>query len=500
MTLAKRITCPSCHTPLKEARGIRIGKKIACPTCQTAFTVRPEDAEQVEGAGGVNFRRLQIVLAGAALYLFVGASLAVYCFAHNNAPTEETSAESGTGGSEAQEVDPGTSDGPQPPPRRGRGAPSLEQQRRQRAIDDAIAKGVWFLKGQGQPGGSWGAPPVGLAALPGLTLLECGIPGDDPLIRQARDLVRREVVQVGNPRVYQVALAILFLDRLGVYEDDDLIRYLALCLMAGQHPVEGAWHYECPILKRERVPELLEGLADDKQTLADWRKTALAGINFFSPAWDNSNTQFAVLALWVAQRHQVPIDKSIALVEKHFRGKQLKAKPGARLADPNGNNLDLDGSWPYTGTPSNWGNVSPWPTMTCSGLLGLAIAHGVSKNPDQGQGKPLGDSAIRRGLSMLAREIDRQGERRALDLYYLWSLERVGVLYDLTAIDGKDWYAWGSNLLLPRQSNDGGWRVGGYPGNSAIVDTCFALLFLKQANLAKDLTDKLQLLGGPAGG
>jgi hypothetical protein len=496
MTLAKRITCPSCHTPLKEARGIRIGKKIACPTCQTAFTVRPEDAEQVEGAAGVNFRRLQIVLAGAALYLLVGASLAVYCFHHNNAPTEDARAESGTGGSEEQEAGPGTSDGPQAPAGRGQGAPSLEQQRRQREIDDAIAKGVWFLKGQVQPDGSWGSPPVGLTALPGLTLLECGIPGDDPLIRKARDLVRREVVQVGHPRVYQLALAILFLDRLGVYEDDDLIRYLALCVMAGQNP-EGAWHYDCPVLPRDRVPELLEGLADDKQTLADWRKTTLVGINFSPAGWDNSNTQFAVLALWVAQRHQVPIDKSIALVEKHFRSTQLKARPGAHLADPN--NQDLDGSWPYFGNMQNWQNVSPWPTMTCSGLLGLAIAHGVRKDPAQQQRKPLDDPDIQRALAMLAREIDRQGEKRAPDFYYLWSLERVGVLYDLSAIDGKDWYAWGCNILLPRQNNDGGWRVGGYPGSSAVVDTCFALLFLKRANLAKDLTDKLQLLGGPAG-
>jgi hypothetical protein len=132
--------------------------------------------------------------------------------------------------------------------------------------------------------------------------------------------------------------------------------------------------------------------------------------------------------------------------------------------------------------------------MTCSGLLGLALAHGTVKKPTQKKEKPLDDPAIRRGLAMLAREIDRPGEKRLWDLYFLWSLERVGVLYDLPAIDGKDWYAWGRKILLPRQRNDGSWGDGGYFGSTPLLDTCFALLFLKQANLTRDLTDKLQLL------
>ena len=42
---------------------------------------------------------------------------------------------------------------------------------------------------------------------------------------------------------------------------------------------------------------------------------------------------------------------------------------------------------------------------------------------------------------------------------------------------------------------DGSWNKSTfYGGNPPVVDTCFALLFLKQANLARDLTNKLQLL------
>ena len=51
-----------------------------------------------------------------------------------------------------------------------------------------------------------------------------------------------------------------------------------------------------------------------------------------------------------------------------------------------------------------------------------------------------------------------------MDLYFLWSLERVGVLYNLPKIEDKDWYAWGSKTLLARQQPDGNWKDGAYWG------------------------------------
>ncbi len=77
------------------------------------------------------------------------------------------------------------------------------------------------------------------------------------------------------------------------------------------------------------------------------------------------------------------------------------------------------------------------------------------------------------------------------DLYFLWSVERVGVIYGLTTIVTTDWYAWGAPLIVDHQSTDGSWSNGHGP----LPDTCFALLFLKRVNVAKDLTKKLELLG-----
>jgi hypothetical protein len=277
---------------------------------------------------------------------------------------------------------------------------------------------------------------------------------------------------------YQKALSILFLDRLGERKDKELIQYLALNLIAGQD-ASGAWGYSSPALDRKKVPQLLKLLANDKKPLADWVKAAYGG-PYETGGWDNSNTQFVVLALWASQRHGVPIRKPIALLEKQFRNTQIDKG-------------ELEGGWQYR--PGE--NSNPWPTMTCAGLLGLAIGHGVTLDAKAKKQKPLDDPAIKRALAMLGRDIDRPGEARPPDLYFLWSLERVGVLYNLKKIGDKDWYAWGRKVLLPlQQEADGSWKDGAYYGNTPVLNTCFALLLLKQANLAKDLSAKLQLLAG----
>jgi hypothetical protein len=509
MAKATRAVCPHCGTTLKSSRGVSVGKTVKCPQCAAPFTVRAEDVRPAAEAGGVDGERLAWVVCGAVIYLLGGAALAGYCFWLNARRPEPGPAAPPT---QVAAGDDGGAEPPPPPPPLPPHADPAEQ----RKIDDAIVKGVWYLKDHTLPPGTWGDAfldrvdlSVGFASLPGLTLLECGVPADDPVVQKAADLVRKQVGQFGSGNdgyggstTYQRALAILFLDRLGEVReegllqsgavgrvgggagprdkgpDDDLIQYLALCLMAGQHPTGGGWNYSSPALDRKLVPQLLALLHDDRQSLDDWRKAALKGGTFEVPRWDNSNTQFAILGLWAAQRHGVPIGRSIDLVEKHFRPTQ----------QPNG-------SWPYA---TNEEGGCPWPSMTCSGLLGLAVAHAVTTDAAEKKQKPLDDDAIKRALAVLAGEIDKPGETRAPDHYFLWSLERVGVLYDLPKIDGKDWYAWGCKALLPRQRADGSWPDGAWYGNNPVLNTCFALLFLERANLAKDLTTKLQLLAEPS--
>ena len=82
------------------------------------------------------------------------------------------------------------------------------------------------------------------------------------------------------------------------------------------------------------------------------------------------------------------------------------------------------------------------------------------------------------------------------NLYFLWSVERVAMLYDLKTIGGKDWYAWGAQILVHNQRAGGEWPSEFYHGHSLPLNTCFALLFLRRSNLVQDLTDNLRLSTG----
>ncbi|MGH7223676.1 MAG: hypothetical protein ACRELF_10640, partial [Gemmataceae bacterium] len=131
--------------------------------------------------------------------------------------------------------------------------------------------------------------------------------------------------------------------------------------------------------------------------------------------------------------------------------------------------------------------------MTCVGLIGLAVGHGMAQPVPAGQ--LVQDPRILKALialyQMVGKPTDRLMRVPLQNLYFLWSLERVAVLYRMPTIGDKDWFRWGAQMLVTNQEAQGTWSGGGYPGNSPTLDTCLALLFLKRANLAKDLTSKL---------
>jgi hypothetical protein len=74
------------------------------------------------------------------------------------------------------------------------------------------------------------------------------------------------------------------------------------------------------------------------------------------------------------------------------------------------------------------------------------------------------------------------------DLYFLWSLERAGMIYGLRVIGETEWYPWAAEKIVNAQQADGSWKN----AYGASVDTCFALLVLRRTNFASDLTAALR--------
>jgi hypothetical protein len=257
-------------------------------------------------------------------------------------------------------------------------------------------------------------------------------------------------------RTYPVSLAIMFLDRYGSEADKPLIRQLGVRLAASQFQPNGAWGYESPVLSGPQHADWLRLLAARRRqaNFGAYQGNGLGG--------DNSNTQFAILALWIARRHGVPVEHPLALTEWRFRSTQGD-----------------DGGWSYSG---DRGDASS-PAMTCAGLLGLAVGHGSAKARQQQAPDIRVDRQVTRAKSYLARQL-AQERRIPSFMYFVWSLERVGVAYGFDDLNGTRWYDWGAALLLASQQGDGSWSS----DHGALVGTAFALLFLRKANLVTDLT------------
>ncbi|HEY7314193.1 MAG TPA: hypothetical protein VH643_32880 [Gemmataceae bacterium] len=431
-------------------------------------------------------------------------------------------------------------------------------------VKGAIDRGVAALRRMQGPNGLWIHPEVGATALGGLTLLECGAKPDDEAVQRAADQVRRTSVALTH--TYSIALSIVFLDRLGDPLDVPLIESLMVRLLAGQgshggwtyqcpsisatevRRLEDKLKERKELVGRREPPKPREG----KRTIKDLpqeireqlerieRGGALpatppgappgvpggvprsgvppggapavppggvppggdGGLIITASAADNSNTQFAALALWVGRRHGLPVERALTRLDQRFRTSQL-----------------ADGGWPYhvmpiaLGAPAGrmYGPGSS-ASMTCAGLLALAIVDGATLElikERKPEGKTLPDISkdknLMKALEALGavignpqnlrfspmdqfrpREEGRVGGRT---YYFLWSLERVGVALGLDTFGKKDWYAWGAEILLANQEADGSWR-GDYANCGA--DTCFALLFLRRVNLARDLTAHLK--------
>jgi hypothetical protein len=404
----------------------------------------------------------------------------------------------------------------------------------QAKVNHAVDRGVVYLFGTQPLWGSWTIDfkghPVGYAALPGLTLLECGESKDHLVIQRAAAFVRQNRAKLNA--TYDLALAVLFLDRLGDPGDEKLIQTLTLRLIAGQS-FTGGWSYRCPLLTVSQNQQLLAALGPRSRSAIPGL-ASLQTLPVFHPlsqvllgdppdrsheiggTTDNSNTQFGALALWAARRHGVPMERTLALIRHRFNTSQNR-----------------DGSWGYHYL---YGGGEPErPAMTCVGLLGLAIGLGLAAEQearnnlsflldrtqaaamltlqprlafllialDQAERKLARERAKKRGNDPrvlngfvalnkhLGDPVGRDEDIGQTNLYFLWSVERVAVLYDLATIGTRDWYRWGAEMLVANQQINGNWANGGYPGADPILDTCLALLFLKRTNLVADLTTRL---------
>jgi hypothetical protein len=186
------------------------------------------------------------------------------------------------------------------------------------------------------------------------------------------------------------------------------------------------------------------------------------------PNGDNSNSQYAALGLRACLDANIDVDPSVL---------DRARKWWMRVQNS-------DGGWGYNdhgnqGGDKNETSVSndSYGSMTVGAVGALCIYDyymGIAYKTD---------GNVLKGLDWLGKNFDvtkNPNKTRFAYLYYLYGLERVGMLYGTDRLGPHEWYPEGANHLLTTQ-NGGAWGGG---DNFAIqANTCFAILFLRRGTL-----------------
>jgi len=302
----------------------------------------------------------------------------------------------------------------------------------------AIEGGKKYLLAEQGPGGDWnpfGSYPGGVSALCTLALLDAGVEPADPKIQKALAFLRK----MKRKKTYCVAL-----------------QTMALCAATPRRDA---------LLIQENVRWLEENQNTRDDRSGSW--------SYPGPGGDNSNSQFAVLALHEAQRAGAQVDPATwRRAAEYWRRRQHP-----------------DGSWGYQ--PGRPGTGS----MTCAGIGATIICQGKVTPADariqdgqvhccQPQEK---DDSLERALAWLGRTFSVQRNPGTLGLsqswhyYYLYGVERVGRLTARRFIGGHDWYREGAELLVRQQDVfSHSWTGRGHAENRPHIATALALLFLSK--------------------
>lgn len=366
-----------------------------------------------------------------------------------------------------------------------KGKRSMEKFRKD--VKVAIKKGAEWLKKRP----SMGSSQMGPLALKLFALLRSGVSPDEKVIQQGFE----SLAKMAPKRTYGVSLYIMALEAKSVKRGDpegastvpryqrgrigknDMRRIKALSewLVRARNPGKGTWHYTSAAAAPENKGQAL-----------------------MRGGYDNSNTQFAVLALHAAQRAGVKISPVVwAEIFNHFRSVQCQtegngqhiitrtgeAKPPAgkkassvARGNTRGRGQTQYRGWAYSSAGKAYGS------MTNAGLSSIAIAADMLKDARRLNRKDEADfkRMINEGLFWNAKNFSVTKNPGSASsgwyFYYMYSLEKACEVLAVDAFDGRDWYVEGAEHLVTLQGAEGAW-------NNTPNDTALALLFLNRATL-----------------
>jgi hypothetical protein len=312
-------------------------------------------------------------------------------------------------------------------------SPAAEKDEQRLGVDQAIDAGIRFLKAEQRADGSWPDPvgyPGGITSLCTLALLKSGVKPDEHSAQTALAFLR----PIRPSMTYSTALQTLVFCATDPQVHRKLIERNVEWFAAQQIQqglMAGAWGYPQP---------RAEG--------------------------DNSNTGFAVLALYEAE--QVGVRAGTAVWRRALNYWTRNQNP--------------DGSWGYKpGLPGTG-------SMTSQGLVCVAAA---AKVLGEDKAEQPAAQAIEKAAMWLTSNFRVDGNpglqgQQGWRLYYLLALSKAARITGKSKFGEHDWFAEGSNMLLDLQQLDGSWRGTGHAEDDSHLATSMAILFLLQGRADKE--------------
>lgn len=306
-------------------------------------------------------------------------------------------------------------------------------------VRESIRLAVESLKSsQKTTRGTWpayGTEKGGATALCTLALLSAGVETKDPHIQNGLRYLRK----IGNPEAtYATSLQTMVFCLAEPERDSENIRRNVRWLEEMQVKDgggEGGWSYG---KRRTQNP-------------------------------DNSNSQFALLALNEAQAVGEMVNPAVwERADKYWRTRQNK-----------------DGSWSYRSANGKG-------SMTCAGITSLIV---TQRNLGMGDAREIDgkvvycfphedDKQLQDALDWMGRNFSAKHNPSAQPavqktylFYYLYALERVGRLSGQRFLGDHDWYREGAEFLVNDQNDVNGEWKGMFPPH---ITTAMALLFLSK--------------------
>jgi hypothetical protein len=381
---------------------------------------------------------------------------------------------------------------PKPEPAKDKPAPAPKKEPPtvdQKKVDLAIKRGVaWLVSQAGNLPKANEGQPVKTCGHDGLvlwTLIHAGVSESQPVFRH----LFKTVTEAEMSRTYEVALQAMILEELERVRYQDRILQCAQFLADTQCP-SGQWYYGQPQPASAGVPTTAgplpvptggkksSGGVRQKPTVV--RRLTVTPRKTGPTEGDNSNAQYAALGIRSCVDAGIDFPEDTYLrARKWWRGAQHPAAAGnpgvatgAGLAAP-------PAGWCYEAM-DHMGGHPAYGSMTAGAVGALAI-YDTILGADWRK-----DAGVESGLSWLAKNFGvagnpgpcsepwANGSPRYGHYYYLYALERAGVLCRTEWAGTHPWYFDGATFLLSAQEKDGAWEAN-------VSSTCFAILFLKRA-------------------